>query len=61
MGYFASFVNLCHLKDQHGTTVAHFIFEDNIKQHGVPEVIHTDKCRQFESDYVKYLCSQLGI
>lgn len=61
MDYFTRFVNLYPLKDQRATTVAQCIFEDYIKQHGVPEVIHTDQGRQFESDLIKHLCSQLGI
>lgn len=61
MDYFTRFVNLYPLKDQRATTVAQCIFEDYIKQHGVPEIIHTDQGRQFESDLIKHLCSQLGI
>ncbi len=61
MDYFTRFVNLYPLKDQRATTVAQCIFEDYIKQHGVPEIIHTDQGRQFESDLMKHLCSQLGI
>uniref|UniRef100_A0A8C2FEK8 Integrase catalytic domain-containing protein n=1 Tax=Cyprinus carpio TaxID=7962 RepID=A0A8C2FEK8_CYPCA len=61
MDYFTRFVNLYPLKDQRATTVAQCIFEDYIKQHGVPEIIHTDQGRQFESDLIKHLCRQLGI
>ncbi len=61
MDYFTRFVNLYPLKDQRATTVAQCIFEDYIKQHVVPEIIHTDQGRQFESDLMKHLCSQLGI
>lgn len=65
MDYFTRFVNLYPLKDQRATTVAQCIFEDYInptgEQHGVPEVVHTDQGRQFESDLIKHLCSQLGI
>ncbi len=55
--YFTSFVNLYPLKDQRATTVAQCIFEDYIKQPGVPEIIHMDQGRHFESDLMKHLCS----
>uniref|UniRef100_A0A3Q0R2N1 Integrase catalytic domain-containing protein n=1 Tax=Amphilophus citrinellus TaxID=61819 RepID=A0A3Q0R2N1_AMPCI len=61
MDYFTRYVNFFPLKDQRATTVAKCIFEDYIRQHGLPESIHTDQGRQFESDLVKYLCNLLGI
>ena len=41
--------------------MAKCIFEDYIRQHGVPESIHTNQGRHFESDLIKHLCSLLGI
>ena len=61
MDYFTRFVNLFPLKDQHAITVSKCIFEDYIGQHSLPESIHTDQGRQFESDLVKHFCSLLGI
>ena len=61
MDYFTRYFNLFPLKDQRATTVAKCIFEDYIQQHGIPESIHTDQGRQFESDLIKHLCSSLGI
>lgn len=61
MDYFTRYVNLFPLKDQRATTVAKCIFEDYIRQHGLPESIHTDQGRQFESDLIKHLCTLLGI
>ncbi len=61
MDDFTRFVNLYTLKAQRATTVAQCISEDYIKQRGVPEIIHTDQGRQFESDLIKHLCIQLGI
>ena len=61
MDYFTRYVNLFPQKDQRATTVAKCIFEDYIRQHGIPESIHTDQGRQFESDLIKHLCSSLGI
>ena len=61
MDYFTRYVNLFPLKDQRATTVAKCVFEDYIRQHGIPESIHTDQGRKFESDLIKHLCSSLGI
>lgn len=61
MDFFTRYLNLFPLKDQHATTVAKCIFEDYIRQHGLPESIHTDQGRQFESDLIKHLCNLLGI
>ena len=57
MDYFTGHVNLFSMKDQCATTVAKCIFEDYIRQHGVPEPIHTDQGRQFESDLIIRPCS----
>ncbi|KAJ0068233.1 hypothetical protein NL108_017965 [Boleophthalmus pectinirostris] len=59
--YFTRYANLYPLKDQRAMTVAKCIFEDYVRQHGLPETIHTDQGRQFESDLVKHLCRLLGI
>ena len=59
--YFTRYVNLFPMKDQRAITVAKIIFEDYVRQHGIPESIHTDQGRQFESDLVKHLCQLLGI
>lgn len=59
--YFTRYVNMFPMKDQRAITVAKIIFEDYVRQHGVPESIHTDQGRQFESDLVKHLCHLLGI
>ena len=61
MDYFTKYVNLFSLTDQRATTVARCIFEEYIRHHGVPESIHTDQGRQFESDLMKHLCGLLGI
>lgn len=59
--FFTRFANLYPMKDQRAPTVAQCLFEHYIRQHGVPESIHTDQGRQFESDIVKHLCASLGI
>uniref|UniRef100_H3AIA3 Gypsy retrotransposon integrase-like protein 1 n=1 Tax=Latimeria chalumnae TaxID=7897 RepID=H3AIA3_LATCH len=59
--YFTKYVNLFALPDQRAMTVAKCLFENYIREHGVPESLHTDQGRQFESDVVKHLCQLLGI
>lgn len=59
--YFSKYVNLYAIPDQRATTVAKCLFDNFICQHGVPEMLHTDQGRQFESDLVKHLCQLLGI
>lgn len=61
MDYFTKYLNLYAPPDQRATTVAKCLFEDYISHHGVPQGLHTDQGRQFESDLVKELCSRLGI
>ncbi|XP_037396199.1 uncharacterized protein LOC119263809 [Pygocentrus nattereri] len=61
MDYFTRYINLFPLKDQRAITVAQCIFEEYIRHHGIPETIHTDQGRQFDSDLMKQLCRMLGI
>uniref|UniRef100_A0A3B5K0P4 Integrase catalytic domain-containing protein n=1 Tax=Takifugu rubripes TaxID=31033 RepID=A0A3B5K0P4_TAKRU len=61
MDYFTRYVNMYPMKDQRATTVAQCISEDYIRHHGIPESIHTDQGRQFESDLIKELCALLKI
>lgn len=61
MDLYTKFVNLYPLKDQTAVSVAHCIFEKYVPQHGVPESLHSDQGRQFESDLVKQLCTLLSI
>lgn len=59
--HFSKYVNLYAIPDQRATTVAKCLFENFICEHGIPEMLHTDQGRQFESDLVKHLCQLLGI
>lgn len=61
MDYFTKYLNVYALPDQRATTAAKCLFEDYISHHGVPQSLHTDQGRQFDSDLVKDLCSRLGI
>ena len=49
------------MKNQTAETVAKHLFEDYVKEHGLPEALHTDQGRQFESRLVQDLCQKLGI
>ena len=49
------------MKDQTAPTIAKHLFEEYVKEHGIPETLHTDQGRQFESRLVQELCSKLGI
>lgn len=59
--YFSKYVNLYAIPDQCSKTVAKCLFENFICEHGIPEMLHTDQGRQFESDLLKHLCELLGI
>lgn len=61
MDLFSRFVNLFPLKDQTAPSVAKCLFDRYICQHGIPESLHSDQGRQFESDLVKSLCTLFGI
>ncbi|KAJ8037827.1 hypothetical protein HOLleu_18745 [Holothuria leucospilota] len=61
MDHFSKYVNLYPMQDQKAVTVAKCIFENYVKQHGIPEQLHTDQGRQFEGEVVTHLCKSLGI
>ncbi|KAL6466207.1 hypothetical protein MHYP_G00263400 [Metynnis hypsauchen] len=61
MDLYTKFVNLYPLKTQTAVSVAQCIFEQFIPQHGVPESLHSDQGRQFESDLIKHLCGLMAI
>lgn len=59
--YFSKYVNLYAIPDQRAITVAKCLFENFICEHGIPEMLHTDQGRQFESDLMKHLCDLLCV
>lgn len=59
--HFTKFINMYAMKDQTAATVSKHLFEDYVREHGLPDVLHTDQGRQFESTLVHQLCKQLGI
>ena len=59
--HFSKYVNIYPMKDQTASTIGKHLFDDYVKEHGVPEILHTDQGRQFESRLVQELCNKLGI
>ncbi len=49
------------MRDMEASTVARLLVDEFFCRYGVPERLHTDKGRNFESTLVQELCSQLGI
>jgi len=58
---FSKYVNLYAIPNQEAPTVADKLFREFVGQHGVPEQLHSDQGRQFESNLVTELCARLGI
>jgi hypothetical protein len=59
--YFTKWTEEYPLKNIEASTVADVIVEQFISRFGLPEVIHSDQCRQYESRLFKELCNVLGI
>ena len=49
------------MKDMEAQTVACILVNEFICRLGVPDTIHTDQGRNFESKLIKELCQMLGI
>ena len=60
MDYFTKYVHIYPMPDQTAQTVSGCLL-DAVLQEGVPERIHSDQGRQFESAVFKQLCARLGI
>ena len=60
MDYFSKFVRVYPMPDQKAETVADKLL-CWVYEHGVPERIHSDQGRQFESTVFKELCRRLGV
>ena len=60
MDYFTKYVHVHAMPDQTAQTVSSCLL-DTVLQEGVPERIHSDQGRQFESAIFKQLCARLGI
>ncbi len=59
--YFTKFVNLYALPNQTAQSVAQCLFDNHVLLHGIPEALHSDQGRQFESEIGQRLCQLLGI
>ena len=58
---FTKFSQVVATKSQDATVVAQVLIEHWFRRYGVPERIHTDQGRQFESKLIESLCELYGI
>ena len=49
------------MKNMKASTIAQILMNEFITRYGVPEILHTDQGRNFESSLIKELCHTLGI
>ncbi|KAI8480272.1 hypothetical protein Bbelb_419750 [Branchiostoma belcheri] len=59
--FFTKYTNAYPLMRQDAATVAQVLFTHYIREHGVPQSLHSDQGRQFESTVMKNLYAALGI
>ncbi len=59
--YYTKYVNMYPIPDQKAETVANCMFVNYIRQHSIPERIHSDQGVQFEAKVTQELCKKLGI
>ena len=60
MDYFSKYVKIYPMPDQKTETVLEALF-DRVYELGVPERLHSDQGRQFESDMFQLMCKRMGI
>uniref|UniRef100_A0A5S6Q6P2 RNA-directed DNA polymerase n=1 Tax=Trichuris muris TaxID=70415 RepID=A0A5S6Q6P2_TRIMR len=61
MDYFTKYAEAYGLPNQESGTVADKLVNEFICRYGIPESIHSDQGRQFESKLITDLCTKLGI
>ena len=61
MDYFTKWPEADALPNQESGVVAQAFVESFICQHGIPEELHTDQGRNFESELLKEVCRLLAI
>ena len=59
--YFTRWKEVFAMKDMEAVTVAKFLVYDVICHFGVPDSLHTDQGKNFESAPIKEICQLLGI
>ena len=59
--YFTKWKEAFPMKDMEATTVAHLLVNEFICRFGLPDNLHTDQGRNFESVLIKEICSLLNI
>ena len=59
--YYTKFVEAYAIRDEQAHTVAQKLVEEFICRYGVPNEIHSDQGRNFESNLFKEVCKLLGV
>ena len=59
--YFTKWTEAYPIPDSEATTVAKILVNEFICRFGVPEQLHTDQGRNFESTLIKQICRLLGV
>ena len=59
--YFTKWTEAFPMKNMEASTIAQILMNEFITRYGVPEILHTDQGRNFESSLIKELCHTLGI
>ena len=59
--YFTKWTEAFPMKDMEATTIAKIFVDQFVCRFGVPEYLHTDQGRNFESNLIKELCQILGV
>ena len=59
--YFTKWKEAYPMRDMEATTVARLLVNEFFCRFGLPDTLHTDQGRNFESSLIKEICSLLGI
>ena len=59
--YFTKWVEALPIPDQEASTIAELLVKEVICRYGVPQLIHSDQGRNFESVLFTKMCQMLGM